>query len=40
MTLFLTMICKAVVMGVYTLFTGKEMFPANPRGPFYRKPKV
>lgn len=36
MTIFLSMMAKALVMGLYAAITGREMFPANPKGPLYR----
>lgn len=36
LTIFLAMMFKGLVMGAYTLITGKEMFPANPKGPLYK----
>jgi hypothetical protein len=41
-SLFLAMMLKGFVMGLYSLITGKEAFPANPKGPLYKwfgKPK-
>lgn len=42
MTLFLVGLVKSVFMGLIAAVTGREMFPANPKGPLYRwfgKPK-
>lgn len=35
-TVFVAMMVKGVVLGTYTLITGKEPFPANPKGPLYK----
>jgi hypothetical protein len=34
--IFLATFIKGLVMGVYSAITGKEMFPANPKGPLYK----
>lgn len=36
LTIFLAVMFKGVLFGLYTAITGKEPFPANPKGPLYK----
>jgi hypothetical protein len=36
MLVFLSMLTKGLVMGLFAAITGREMFPANPKGPLYK----
>jgi hypothetical protein len=41
-TIFLSAVLAALIQGVYKAVTGKDLFPANPKGPLYKwlgKPK-
>lgn len=35
-TIFLSVLVAALLRALYARVTGKEMFPANPKGPLYR----
>lgn len=42
-TIFLVAVVKAIIMGAFEMVTGRDMFPANPKGPLYKwfgKPKA
>lgn len=34
--IFLSVVGAVLVQGIYKLLTGKDLFPANPKGPLYR----
>lgn len=36
LAIFLAMAFKGMVMALYQAITGREAFPANPKGPLYR----
>ena len=41
-TIALTLVAKALVVALFEAVTGRDMFPANPKGPLYKwfgKPK-
>jgi len=35
-TIFTVAFVKAVIMAIFAKVTGREMFPANPKGPLYK----